>query len=51
MAESFDASPDSEVEILRRVLQENGGNKSKAARSLGIPRSTFFSRLKKVGLS
>jgi transcriptional regulator with GAF, ATPase, and Fis domain len=51
IAESFDAGPDSEIEILRRALQENGGNKSKAARSLGIPRSTFFSRLKKVGLT
>lgn len=50
MAESFDTQPDSEIEILRRALVENGGNKSKAARSLGIPRSTFFSRLKKVGL-
>lgn len=50
MAESFDTEPDSEIEILRRALLENGGNKSKAARSLGIPRSTFFSRLKKVGL-
>jgi transcriptional regulator of acetoin/glycerol metabolism len=51
MAESFDAPSNSEIEILRRALQENGGNKSKAARSLGIPRSTFFSRLKKVGLT
>lgn len=51
MADSFDSEPDSEVEILRRALLENGGNKSKAARSLGIPRSTFFSRLKKVGLT
>jgi transcriptional regulator with GAF, ATPase, and Fis domain len=51
MVESFDTPSDSEIEVLRRALRENGGNKSKAARSLGIPRSTFFSRLKKVGLT
>jgi transcriptional regulator with GAF, ATPase, and Fis domain len=47
MGESFET----EIETLRRALRESGGNKSKAARSMGIPRSTFFSRLKKVGLT
>ena len=51
MAESFDPQLETELKILQRALRESGGNKSKAARSLGIPRSTFFSRLKKVGLT
>jgi transcriptional regulator of acetoin/glycerol metabolism len=32
------------------VLAEAGGNKSVAARLLGMPRSTFFSKLKKHGI-
>lgn len=46
-----DSSPESEAELLSRTLDECGGNKSKAARKLGIPRSTLFSRLKKAGLT
>jgi transcriptional regulator with GAF, ATPase, and Fis domain len=45
------SEPESEFSLLQRVLEESNGNKSKAARSLGIPRSTFFSRLKKAGLT
>jgi len=44
-------SAESEADLLSRILTECGGNKSSAARQLGIPRSTFFSRLKKAGLS
>ena len=33
------------------ALEEAGGNKSVAARLLGMPRSTFFSKLKKHGLA
>ncbi|NQV23340.1 MAG: sigma 54-interacting transcriptional regulator [Rhodopirellula sp.] len=51
MAESFDPQFETELETLQRALRESGGNKSKAARRLGIPRSTLFSRLKKVGLT
>ncbi|GAB4143926.1 MAG: hypothetical protein Tsb009_15370 [Planctomycetaceae bacterium] len=40
----------SEREILAQALQECDGNKSKAARMLGLPRSTYYSRLKKHGL-
>lgn len=50
MSEPQEAQYETEIEVLQRALRESGGNKSKAARSLGIPRSTFFSRLKKVGL-
>lgn len=42
---------ETEADILRKALREAGGNKSRAARALGIPRSTFFSRLKKAGLT
>jgi transcriptional regulator with PAS, ATPase and Fis domain len=44
--------PEHETEraLLTRVLGECDGNKSRAAREMGIPRSTFFSRLKKAGL-
>ena len=34
---------------LQEALTKAGGNKAKAARLLGIPRSTFFSRMKKFG--
>lgn len=39
-----------EREILVRALRDCGGNKAKAARQLGLPRSTYFSRLKKYGI-
>ncbi len=39
-----------EREMLTRALAAAGGNKSEAARALGIARSTLISRLKRVGL-
>jgi transcriptional regulator of acetoin/glycerol metabolism len=33
------------------ALNEAGGNKSVAAQLLGLPRSTFFSKLKKHGIA
>jgi DNA-binding NtrC family response regulator len=39
-----------EREILLNALREAGGNKSRAARLLGMPRSTLFSKLAKHGL-
>jgi DNA-binding NtrC family response regulator len=40
-----------ERQRLLDALEEAGGNKSIAARLLGLPRSTFFSKLKKHGLA
>ncbi len=41
---------DDERQRLQAALQNSNGNKARAARSLGMPRSTFFSKLKKHGL-
>jgi DNA-binding NtrC family response regulator len=54
MTSQITGLPD-ELETLQRqrlieALQQTGGNKSKAARLLGMPRSTFFSKLRKLGL-
>ena len=44
-------SPDPlEREKLLGALRNAGGNKALAARQLGLPRSTFFSKLKRAGL-
>jgi len=40
-------APENESEMLKSVLEKCGGNKAQAARMMGIPRSTFFSKLKK----
>jgi transcriptional regulator with GAF, ATPase, and Fis domain len=42
---------DYERQRLLDVLDEAGGNKSVAARLLGMPRSTFFSKLRKHGIA
>ena len=39
-----------ERERLSEALVRSGGNKAEAARALGIPRSTLFSKLRKYGL-
>jgi DNA-binding NtrC family response regulator len=43
-------SPAWERSNLLEALRKCGGNKAKAARLLGIPRSTYFSKLKKHGI-
>jgi len=39
-----------ERERLSEALVRSGGNKAEAARALGVPRSTLFSKLRKYGL-
>jgi transcriptional regulator with GAF, ATPase, and Fis domain len=43
-------SPAAERDALIAALASCGGNKAQAARRLGMPRSTFFSKLKKYSL-
>lgn len=49
-ADGFAAAFPNERQSLLDALAKAGGNKSGAARILGIPRSTLFSRMKKFGL-
>lgn len=42
---------DDERLLLIDALQRSGGNKAQAAKFLGLPRSTFFSKLKKHSIS
>lgn len=44
-------SPQEERRTLLMALQRSQGNKARAARLLGLPRSTFFSKLKKHSLA
>ena len=41
----------SEREVLENALLQSGGNKAQAARLLGVPRSTYYSKLKKYEIS
>ncbi len=53
MGDDFAGDPESDAYERHRLidaLEEAGGNKSEAARLLGLPRSTFFSKLKKHGV-
>jgi transcriptional regulator with GAF, ATPase, and Fis domain len=45
-----DGTPAWEREALLNALRKCSGNKARAARLLGIPRSTYFSKLKKHGI-
>lgn len=39
-----------EIQLIKQALEECNGNKSKAAKQLGIDRSVFYGKLKKYGL-
>lgn len=45
-----EASELQERAVLTAALRANGGNKAAAARALRMPRSTFYSKLKKLGI-
>jgi DNA-binding NtrC family response regulator len=46
-----DTLADTESEQIRRVLAATGGNKSRAAKILGIERKTLYRKLERMGLS
>ena len=48
--EWIDDDPVVERQALVAALHKCGGNKAQAARLLGLPRSTYFSKLKKYGI-
>jgi two-component system response regulator AtoC len=41
---------DAERTALLRALERAGGNRTDAARALGVSRSTFYAKLKQYGL-
>jgi transcriptional regulator of acetoin/glycerol metabolism len=45
-----DTLADTEAEQVRRVLAATNGNKSRAAKILGIERKTLYRKLEKMGL-
>jgi transcriptional regulator of acetoin/glycerol metabolism len=45
-----DTLADTEAEQIRRVLAATGGNKSRAAKILGIERKTLYRKLDRMGL-
>jgi transcriptional regulator with PAS, ATPase and Fis domain len=47
---SSDALADIESDQIRRVLSATGGNKSRAAKILGIERKTLYRKLERMGL-
>jgi DNA-binding NtrC family response regulator len=50
-AQSRRLPPDSEEAIVRDTLRRTGGNRAKAARELGMHRSTFWRKLKRLGIA
>ncbi len=47
---SSETLADTEAEQIRRVLAATNGNKSRAAKILGIERKTLYRKLEKMGL-
>jgi transcriptional regulator of acetoin/glycerol metabolism len=48
--DSSDTLADTESEQIRRVMAATNGNKSKAAKILGIERKTLYRKLERMGL-
>jgi two-component system response regulator AtoC len=49
--QSSESLADTEMEQIRKVLAAAGGNKSRAARILGIERKTLYRKLERMGLA
>ena len=49
-AQSFEDFKTDEKQRILQALEQNGWNRAKAARALGIPRRTFYRRLKEHGI-
>jgi len=47
---SADLSPEAEAKAIRRALEQAGGNKTEAARLLGMSRRTIYRKLEKLGI-
>jgi transcriptional regulator of acetoin/glycerol metabolism len=45
-----DSLADTEAEQIRRVMTATNGNKSRAAKVLGIERKTLYRKLERMGL-
>ena len=45
-----DLSPQEEAESIRKALEQSGGNKTEAARLLGMSRRTIYRKLEKLGI-
>ncbi|HUR28220.1 MAG TPA: helix-turn-helix domain-containing protein, partial [Planctomycetota bacterium] len=41
---------DIEAEVIRATLEATGGKRGEAAKMLGIPRRTFYNRLRALGI-
>jgi len=48
--QEFRRMVDVEAELIRATLEATGGKRGEAARMLGIPRRTFYNRLKALGI-
>ncbi len=43
-------NPEDEARAIRKALEQAGGNKTEAARLLGMSRRTIYRKLKKLGM-